>query len=66
MLRLPTARRYRLCRAIVVTVRVPLLPSPNNAACAPEGTQPNASGLRKNYASQSSIDWTYILMKVVA
>jgi hypothetical protein len=45
---------------------VPLLPSPNNAACAPEGTQPNVSGLRKNYASQSSIDWTYILMKVVA
>jgi hypothetical protein len=41
-----------------------LLPSPNNAACAPEGTQPNASGCRKNYASQSHIDWTRFLMKL--
>jgi hypothetical protein len=43
-----------------------LLPSPNKTACAPEGTQPNASGLRKNYASQSSIDWAYFLMKAEA
>jgi hypothetical protein len=28
MLRLPTARRYRLCRAIVVTVRVPFVAFP--------------------------------------